>query len=445
MSKVFNFLFGQYSYRMMIFVNGNVELLICTLLFCWYFKRKKLFPLRLILTLLASLGVTFLLAMMRTHYPNLATRFIATIIQNALTLALIFVCFEENVSEKLMCWCGSIAAQQATSAGMSFIYAGFGIDYLQTISFFPIANETRDWLIYYALHIALYVLCALVFSRRKRTQSDKTSLRNIAILSVFTLLFVSMLANVNREYENTSYITRMIIQALFLACFCFVLVLRTGIFTQSRIKHELEIMDQMLYEEKKQYENVKNNIDIINMKCHDLKHKLADLEGKLTQQEIDALKSAIEIYDSNIRTGNEILDVLLYEKKLVCDKENIQLSCMADGACLAFLSSSHLYSLLGNALDNAIEAVRAVPDPDKRMISLTVNKEALTQIHVSNYYDGDIKISEGIPQTSKPDTTHHGFGTKSIRYIASLYGGKTTFTASSGMFHLDILFPPESE
>lgn len=436
-------IFGEYAMQVVIHINNLFEMFLCTLLFCWYFKRKKQFVLRLVTCLLISFGVTLLAAYIRTNHPTLFTRFMSSFLMTALPLLPLFVCFEENVSEKLICWCGGIAAMQASAAIVSFIYAAFGVDDSTSISFFPVPNETLDWLLYYGMHLALYVLCSLVFSRRKRTQSDKTSMRNIVLLSVFALLMVIVITNMNREYESDSFISRMLVKALLLVCFCFILVLRTGIFAQSAIKRELEIMDQLLYEEKKQYENVKNNVDVINMKCHDLKRRLTDLEGKLTQQEIEALKSAIQIYDSNIRTGNEILDVLLYEKQLLCEKEHISLSCMADGACLDFLSASHLYSLLGNALDNAIEAAREVKDDGKRTVSLVVKKSAsLTEINVGNYYDGDCRIIDGIPQTKKADKVHHGFGTKSIRYIAKLYGGEVSFTAQNGMFYLGILFPP---
>lgn len=434
-------IFGKYAYQVVILGNGYIELLICTLLFCFYFKRKKFFALRFAAVIAFSFAVCLLMAFIRTNYTVLLTRFTNSVIINALPLLLVLFCFEENLSEKLICWCGGIAAQQVSASIVSFIYAAFGVDDATTISFFPIANETRDWLIYYAMHILLYVLCSLLFSRKKRTESESDSMRNIVLLSVAAIAIVSLITNVNREYESDSLITRMVIKALLLLCFTFILILRTGIFERSRYKQELRIMDQLMYEEKKQFESVKSNIDVINMKCHDLKHRLSELEGRLTENEVESLKEAIKIYDSSLNSGNEILDVVLYEKQLICEKEKIRLSCMADGKALTFMTSPHVYSLFSNALNNAIEAVKSLPE-EMRAVSLVVNKEqGLCKIDVINYYCGECVIVDGLPQTSKEDKVHHGWGVKSIRHVASLYGGSAAVSTSGGIFELSVVFP----
>ena len=57
-----------------------------------------------------------------------------------------------------------------------------------------------------------------------------------------------------------------------------------------------------------------------------------------------------------MRTGNEILDTILTEKSLICENSGIHINCVADGSLLAFMNPVDLYTLFGNALDNAIEA-----------------------------------------------------------------------------------------
>jgi sensor histidine kinase regulating citrate/malate metabolism len=65
---------------------------------------------------------------------------------------------------------------------------------------------------------------------------------------------------------------------------------------------------------------------------------------------------------------NDTLDIIITEKCLLCEKENITLTCIADGEKISFISVTDLYSLLGNAIDNAIEAVLQFEDQDKRSI-----------------------------------------------------------------------------
>ena len=88
------------------------------------------------------------------------------------------------------------------------------------------------------------------------------------------------------------------------------------------------ILKQPWKQDMAQFESVKANMDVINMKCHDLRHIFNRIEGKLTEDEISSLQEAIQFYDANIKTGNEVLDVVLCEKAMLCQKNNIHFSCM---------------------------------------------------------------------------------------------------------------------
>ena len=112
----------------------------------------------------------------------------------------------------------------------------------------------------------------------------------------------------------------------------------------------------------------KNNVDLINIKCHDLKHMLNEYaaEGKINQNLADELKGIVKIYDSNVKTNNEALDLILTEKSLFCEKRKIKLNCMADCTNLKYISTTDLYSMFTNIIDNAINAVNKIQNSEKR-------------------------------------------------------------------------------
>lgn len=222
----------------------------------------------------------------------------------------------------------------------------------------------------------------------------------------------------------------------------FILLLRSGITFQSEYRTEIALMESMLREQRKQYERNRKSIDIINMRCHDLKHRLADLAGKLTQEEIASLQEAMNIYDSTIRTGNEVLDVVIYENQLACQQEHIRLSCMADGRLLSFMHTRHLYALFSNALQNAMEAVRQLDDPEKKNIGVTVERRAdRADISVINYCRAPVSAQGDLPATTKDDRNHHGFGLQSMRYIVQQYGGTLQTSVADEVFTLHISLP----
>ena len=105
--------------------------------------------------------------------------------------------------------------------------------------------------------------------------------------------------------------------------------------------------------------------------------------------------------------------------------------------------STETYSLFGNIIDNAIEAVKKLNDPEKKIILLYCGEEdGNLSIEEMNYYEGELQIIDGVPSTTKADTARHGYGTKSIRYIAEQHRGTMDIGLKDGMFSMKLTFPP---
>ncbi len=101
-----------------------------------------------------------------------------------------------------------------------------------------------------------------------------------------------------------------------------------------------------------------------------------------------------------------------------------------------------IYSLFGNALDNAIESVKKLTDDEKRIIDLlAVRNGNLIRIEVSNYYEGELSFRDGLPVTTKANDGYHGHGLKSIRMIIEKYDGSFHISAEEGMFRLTLVLP----
>lgn len=223
------------------------------------------------------------------------------------------------------------------------------------------------------------------------------------------------------------------------------LVVQFGFFDRSKLEQDKAVVENLLNEAERQRQSSQENIDLINMKCHDMKHQLALFRGVVgaagQQEAIDELEKTISVYDSSANTGNETLDVVLMEKMLRCEKYGIRFTWLADGAALSFLSPADVYSLFGNALDNAIEAVGSEKE-ERRIILLRVaRKDAFVSVTCENTCSVPLRFEGGLPQTTKEDKRYHGFGVKSIRYVAEKYGGTVAMRQADGKFYLSILFP----
>lgn len=200
-----------------------------------------------------------------------------------------------------------------------------------------------------------------------------------------------------------------------------------------------------------QYENYRvsaESVEIVNRKYHDLKHQIAVLRAADSSEErnayLDQMEQEIRSYEAQNKTGNKVLDTILTAKSLQCQQEGITLTCVADGESLSFMDAMDISALFGNALDNAIESVREITDPEQRLIHLAMLREkGFLRLRVENRYKGEIRFEKGLPLTSKKDKAFHGFGTRSIRQIAEKYGGSMTIETKDGWFELRVLFPLE--
>ena len=87
-----------------------------------------------------------------------------------------------------------------------------------------------------------------------------------------------------------------------------------------------------------------------------------------------------------------------------CNEEHVHFSVIADGAGLSFMTDTDIYTMVGNALDNAIEAVSKLENVSERIVSVSVkNNHGFIQLRVVNSYIGEILFKNDEPVTSKED------------------------------------------
>lgn len=235
-----------------------------------------------------------------------------------------------------------------------------------------------------------------------------------------------------------------------IACLFF-LYLQSDVEKRQLAEKERDMIRQLWHRQQQQYKISQESIDVINRKCHDLKYQMEALrklkDSELLDEQLKEMENSVMIYDSVVKTGNSVLDTVLSEKSLFCEKHQINMTCMADGKSLDFVGSVDLYTIFGNALDNAIECVMKLKEVEKRIIQVSVYCEKkLLMIRIRNYCEEKPMFSGELPVTSKSDRGYHGFGLKSIRYTAEKYGGGMTCRVSENEFTLQILLPiPEDK
>ena len=434
---------NEYYTQLVVNLTVSMQLIVSGLLFLHPLSKRPRFPLRLILSLCCCALIYTAAVSMRLQAPTLATRFAMRLMQFSMPLVISFFTRDCQLFVRLKVWCAGIGAMEAGSAVYSLFLTAQGVDERTSIQVFPAALPGLNWAVYALVRLAVYIPLYWYLGRKMPEQQHKKIHRATVALAIGCLLFLTVPDCVSQEYRDISYPLFLTNRLYLLALSIFVLAICTSIEFHSRVQVDMEIMDQVLHEERKQYQRMKENMDIINMRCHDLRHQLDHVAGRLTDQEVETLRGAMDFYDANIKTGCEVLDVVLHTCQLSAREEGIEITCLADGSCLNFIRTRHLYSLFSNALGNAMEAVRKLSDPSKRTIGITVERrDGNAVIEVTNYFEGTAPQEGG---TTKGDKHRHGFGTMSMRYIAESYGGTLQVQTGSGIYMLVITIPiPES-
>ncbi|HHT67153.1 MAG TPA: GHKL domain-containing protein [Erysipelotrichaceae bacterium] len=448
-----NFL-GDYTREAFSFCLTYFHYFLASSLFLVKRKKRSFFHLRIILGFIVGLFVA--LGIGYINFISLSSRFtvlircICYLFLSLTPLAVFFISYDETPSEILLGWTSGIAAQHIANKSFPLIQYFLGIDERATISLINRNTEEiqfYDFLIYFAYYIALYILLAFLFRRDTNLAYDKKTSRSVVGLSVTTTLFANSVICTARLYEPESDSLNIIIKIFSIFFGLVVLLIGKGLFEQNKKIADMVVLEELWHQEKLQYESIKASMDMINIKVHDLKHILNKVENEINSEDFESLKKAVEFYDGTIRTGNDVLDVILYEKVSLCKKNNVKLTVMADAKKLTFLSPSKLFSLFGNIIENAINATKDLSDPTMRIISLTIKeKNNFLIIEETNFYEGVLELTdENTILTKNENKNKHGYGLKSINYIVKECKGSLDITTDNGCFALTISLPLPKE
>lgn len=438
----------QLFYYKLLFLT---ELLIAEFLFSFRLEKRSKFVLRCLLSIVICYVATFFYPL--ASYTGWYSSLMFCLIFLMTYLAIMF-CFNTSFVNGLFISITAYTVQHLSyeiSALCSNIFNAsdfFSMYSSEILDFTKISNTTiLVALIYIEIYLVVYFVCYKILSKKLYQDGEiKLQNKNMLLLAVLILL-VDIIINAFVVYITgaINHIYEIIICIYNILCCVLVFYIQLSLLNTKKMEKEIETTQQLLQQARKQYQMSRENIGFINLKCHDLKYQVRTLgqKRKVNEDYIKEIENSISIYDSNVKTGNEAVDIILIEKSLFCFNRGIKLTCMADCKNMDFINESDLYVLFGNALDNAIEAVEKVDDQEKKFIDLNVySHNNLISISINNYYSDEIELDkEGMPLTSKRDKNYHGFGMKSIKLIAKKYGGDVSIVTSNNIFNLNIIIP----
>lgn len=426
------------AWSLIVFVG---ELLLATSVYVFKLRRRNHFWLWLVLCLSCFIGFAYSWSLI--PYINSVTSIIFSILFFFIAffglIGSLMACFKVNIQAAMFLGTAGYAMQHFTYKLIQIVIGSIekGI---------PSFVDNNYGI--YGIYASFVIISLPIFYNMfgKKIHNNETLIiedSRLLIISIILIICTVILNLIYESFVKVSNLTLFIVGCLFDMVCCFLTLFIEFEMLKSKEISEAYIQMKTIWEsEKKQLEISKENMDYMKILAHDLKHELNESTLLISKDKVDELNHRIAAFGNSIKTGNDILDLVIAERTLIVQKENINLSIIADGSVLSNMKQSDCYSLFMNIMDNAIDAVKELPK-DQREISLAVRESmGMILIHEVNPFKGTLNFKDGLPQTTKGDSMYHGFGTKSIKGIVDSYSGDCEISIKdNNIYVLNILLP----
>lgn len=186
-----------------------------------------------------------------------------------------------------------------------------------------------------------------------------------------------------------------------------------------------------------------NNAYAVNAKLfHDFHNHIGILQQLLSHskleaamQYLDELQAPVLEMTETVWTGDETVDYIINSKAITAKERCIQYQAQVEFPRHTNLRSADLCAVLGNLLDNALEAAQQVPEKEERFVHLTIRRiNQMLVIKVENSFCNPPVFGDGAFITSKEKNGLHGWGLKSAQTAAEKYDGMVQTSYTDNIF-----------
>lgn len=334
-----------------------------------------------------------------------------------------------------------------------FVATGIVLIYnllIESMAYYVIPNlglekHTTTALGYLASVIILY-LTVLLFSNFKNMKSNyKVSgfytviIFSISAFSIF--LSVVLMFMYDKLDSDSLYVILCITGLLAINVFIVYLYDMLNKYYQKEIDGKL--MEQQNHFYLKQMEMMNQSQDYIKHLRHDMKHHFSTLkimadDNQPINEYINKFLNSIENSAKYADSGNIIIDSILNYKFQEAVAKNTEIDIELKIPKELNITPFDMNIMLGNLLDNAIEAVSKKDGDKKIKVSICFDRDII-YIDIWNTFDGNLLIEEGIYKTINEDKINHGFGLLSVKKVLEKYNGEIKISSNCSIFAVNVL------
>lgn len=337
---------------------------------------------------------------------------------------------------------------------LSWVFFVYGNANFIESRFFPDFSDSHPYLVYNIARMVIYLItCPCMIHFFTHTVSDalkinhKAMWKNFWKIPLFSTLFGMLYCTVSDVYAFASW-QFLISRYLMLFGGCYVSYVALKVLEISRehtqLEEALKYADRTLLSQKKQYDSLAAHMDETRKTRHNLRQHLTVVQSYIDRDDKAGLAEYIDLYKNELPPDirelycrNNVVNAVISYYAMLARDCRIQFQVQVDYPDDCLVTVTDITVLLGNLLENAVEACRR-EEGRNRFIKLRVRRRNRWQllILVDNSCAKTVLFEGGTPQSSKREGA--GIGISSICEIAGRYGGAARFEHKDGVFYASV-------
>lgn len=322
--------------------------------------------------------------------------------------------------------------------------------YISSFAYKKIDSSTNINLIVSSLIISrilflifLYVVSEILAKNKKTEIPNKNIVSTllIPVLSIFLVIYVFSVEPFDQySIENVGNVGAMVaIICLMLIDIisCWIFDRQHALYNLSLEKKNLELTVEM---QQRLYENELGIRERIAKMNHDNKNMLIGLETEIKEGHIDSALYTIDniictnYSNSIVKSGHYAIDAVIGYKASRASEYGISIKPSFKLEKMPSIENVDISVLLGNSLDNAIEYLKDHQNCRRVVEVDVVYSKGVLDFRIQNELEEEINITKESNIYSSKEGDFHGYGIKSMRYIAEKYDGNLVLSSSNMMF-----------
>ena len=321
--------------------------------------------------------------------------------------------------------------------GVTVISTAFQSDIIEIYT----KNGIERFICAVLVQVLLVYVCGMILKMFPASKGFSLGFKEwFFIILVFAVSFASFMfihiTLLNAHSSETKYliIPELGIVAVNIICFYMTVALSKS----NEASMELKMLSHQQALRVQYSENVRKQYEEIRTIRHDMKQNLAVIgtlqKSNRIQEAIeytDKCSAVISKIDTPVDVGNDFINAILSAKLSLAKEKGIDITCRFSKD-VSGIEDTDLCVLLGNILDNAIEACE---NSSKKNIEAAIHSDdSKLVIAVTNTIESSVLSDNPELKTNKKDASSHGYGVKTIKAIAEKYGGNASFYEDNNKF-----------